>query len=452
MTDVRVAAAKVLLAVDARQTTLATALDDRRNDVSPTDRGLLVELTTGVMRWRNALDAIVASAARRSVKTIEPEVLAVLRLGAYQLRYLDRVPDHASIDSAVRAVRVLRRSSAASLVNATLRAIVRRGPAISLPARPGADAHIDTQVNYLTVALSHPAWLVRRWIARLGFDAAEAWCRFNNTAPDVTVRSVTGESRDEVIAGLRGARIDAEPARYVADAVRLAPGVLGRVPPTVRADLWVQDEAAQLVARYAGVRPGERVLDLCASPGGKTLVMAGDIRADGAMRGTIVACDHRPGRIELLANTLRHARVPAAIVRLDARLPLPFGPVFDCVLLDAPCSGLGTVRREADLKWSRSAADLPALAAAQQQMLRVAADVVAPGGRIVYATCSSEPEENDEVVDAFLTADPRFEPGPAGPVSADLLNARGRLVTRPDQHGLEAFYAAVLVRRGTDAT
>lgn len=447
MTDVRIVAAKVLLAVDARETTLATALDERRGDVSPTDRGLLVELTTGVMRWRNALDAIVASAARRSVKTIEPEVLTVLRLGAYQLRYLDRVPDHASIDSAVRAVRVLRRTSAASLVNATLRAIVRRGPAISLPARPGADAHIDAQVNYLTVTLSHPAWLVRRWIARLGFDAAEAWCRFNNTAPEVTVRSVAGEPRDEVIARLRGAGIEAEPAPYVDDAVRLAPGVLGRVPPALRADLWVQDEAAQLVARYAGARPGERVLDLCASPGGKTLVMASDMRTDaGARAGTIVACDHRPGRVALLSSTLQHAHVPAAIVRLDARAPLPFGPVFDCVLLDAPCSGLGTVRREADVKWSRTAADLPALAAAQQQMLRVAADVVAPGGRIIYATCSSEPEENDEVVDAFLAADARFAAAPTGSVPVELLDARGRLVTRPDQHGLEAFFAAALVR------
>ena len=448
MTDVRIVAAKVLLAVDAREATLATALDRARADVSPADRGLLVELTTGVIRWRNALDAVIASASRRSTKTLEPEVLAVLRLGTYQLRHLDRVPDHASIDSSVRAIRVLRRTSAASLVNATLRAIVRRGPAISLPARPAEHAHIDAQVNYLTVTLSHPAWLVRRWIARLGFDATEAWCRFNNTAPDVTIRSVSGAPRDATIAALHASRIVAEPSRYVDDAVRLSPGVLGRVPPALRAGLWVQDEAAQLVARYAGARPAERVLDLCASPGGKTLVMAADMRTNAdAAAGALVACDHRPGRVALLASTLRQAHVPAAIVRVDARLPLPFGPVFDCVLLDAPCSGLGTVRREPDLKWSRSVDDLPALATAQLHMLRVAADAVAPGGRLVYATCSSEPDENDDVVDAFLTEDRRFEAGPAGPVPGELIDARGRLVTRPDRHGLEAFYAAVLVRR-----
>jgi 16S rRNA (cytosine967-C5)-methyltransferase len=448
MTDVRVVAAKVLLDVETRDITLANALEPRRGDVAPADRGLLVELTTGVMRWRNALDAVIASASRRSVKTIEPEVLAVLRLGAYQLRYLDRVPDHASIDSSVRAVRALKRTSATSLVNATLRAIVRRGPAISLPSRPAAGAHIDAQVNYLAVTMSHPAWLVRRWITRVGFDAAESWCRFNNTTPDVTVRSLAPVTQQELISQLRDAGVAASPARYVDDAVRLEPGALGRLTPALRAGLWVQDEAAQLVARYAGVQPRERVLDLCASPGGKTLVMSSDMRGDAdTPPRPIVACDHRPGRVELLAGTLRHAGVAATVVRLDARAPLPFGPVFDCVLLDAPCSGLGTVRREADLKWTRTAADLYALAATQQQMLRRAAEAVAPGGRLVYATCSSEPEENDEVVDAFLAADARFEAGPAGPLAAELLDGRGRMVTRPDRHGLELFYAASLVRR-----
>ncbi|ODS53250.1 MAG: hypothetical protein ABS36_15125 [Acidobacteria bacterium SCN 69-37] len=447
MIDVRQAAARVLLAVDGREATLASALDAIRDEVRPADRGLLVELATGVCRWRNALDAVIAAAARRSVRTIDAPVLAVLRVGVYQLRHLDRVPSHAVVDTAVAAVRGLRLTSASSFVNATLRAVVRRGPAIALPPRPGPDGHLDAQVNYLATTLSHPGWLVRRWIARMGFDAAEAWCRFNLTTPDVTVRSLDGQAPDDLLARLHALDLPATPARFVDDAVTLPAGTFGRLPAELRARLWAQDEAAQLVARYAAARPGERVLDLCASPGGKTLVMASDMRTDdGTGAGAIVACDHRPGRVGLLAHTLRHAHVPAAIVRLDAHLSLPFGPVFDCVLLDAPCSGLGTVRREADVKWSRSAAALPALAAIQQQMLRVAADVVTQGGRIVYATCSNEPEENDEVVDAFLAADPRFEPGPAGPIAADLLDARGRLVTRPDRHGLEAFYAAVLVR------
>jgi 16S rRNA (cytosine967-C5)-methyltransferase len=451
MIDVRVAAAKVLIAVDARETTLGAALDGIRGDVALIDRGLLVELATGVLRWRNELDAVIASASRRSVREIEAPVLTTLRLGTYQLRHLDRVPPHAVVHTSVAAIRRLGRASAAGMINAVLRTVIRRGTAISLPSRPPDGAHLDAQVSYLSTTLSHPAWLVRRWITRLGFDAAEAWCRFNNTPPDVTLRSLDGRPAAEVLERLREAGVAAEPARFVDDAVRLAPGGLGAVPPDLRERLWAQDEAAQLVARVASVQPGERVLDVCASPGGKTLVLATDLMAGNRRLdpGTLVAADHRLGRVALLAATLRHARLPVPVVQLDGRAPLPFAPVFDCVLLDAPCSGLGTVRREPDLKWSRSADDLPVLAASQTQMIRSAADVVRPGGRLVYATCSSEPEENEEIVARFLAQDGRFTDGRPRErrVPPAVIDAQGHLATRPDRHGLEVFFAAVLVRR-----
>jgi len=449
MTDVRVAAARVLLGVERQGATLGGALDDARARVAPADRGLIVELATGVLRWRNELDAVIASAARRSVREIEPDILTVLRLGTYQLRHLDRVPAHAVVHASVESVRTLGHKSGAGLVNAVLRSIIRRGPAIALPARPADGAPIDAQIRYLSTTLSHPAWLVRRWIERYGFDAAEAWCRFNNAAPEVTVRSLDGRTADEVIAELRAAGIAAEPAPFVSDAVRLAPGVLGDIPPLVRDRLWVQDEASQLVARMAAVVPGERVLDVCAAPGGKTMVLADDLQCGrlddvATNNGALIAADHRAGRVALLCETLVRAHRHVPVVRLDARVGLP----FDCVLLDAPCSGLGTLRREPDLKWTRNAADLPALAAAQLAMLRTSAESVRAGGRLVYATCSSEPDENSQVVDAFLAADPRFlSVRPEGRVPAELLDDRGHLATRPDRHGLEAFYAAVLVRR-----
>jgi 16S rRNA (cytosine967-C5)-methyltransferase len=452
VTDVRVAAARVLLGVDRQGATLGGALDDARARVAPADRGLIVELATGVLRWRNELDAVIASAARRSVREIEPDILTVLRLGTYQLRHLDRVPAHAVVHASVESVRTLGHKSGAGLVNAVLRSIIRRGPAIGLPARPADGAAIDAQIRYLSTTMSHPAWLVRRWIERYGFDAAETWCRFNNAAPEVTVRSLDGRAAGEVIDELRAAGIAAEPAPFVSDAVRLAPGVLGDIPPLVRDRLWVQDEASQLVARMAAVVPGERVLDVCAAPGGKTMVLADDLQCgrldDTAATGALIAADHRAGRVTLLCETLVRAHRHVPVVRLDARVGLPFGAIFDCVLLDAPCSGLGTLRREPDLKWTRNAADLPALAAAQLAMLRTSAESVRPGGRLVYATCSSEPEEDVQVVDAFLAADPRFTSArPEGRVPAELLDDRGHLTTRPDVHGLEAFYAAVLVRR-----
>lgn len=452
MTGMRLAAARALLAIDSREGTLGSVLEEaRRPGADPRDAGLLTELTAGVLRWRNELDAVIAAAGRRSVRGIDPPVLAVLRVGAYQLRHLDRVPDHAVVHESVEAVRAIGAASAAGFVNAVLRAIIRRGPAIALPPRP-TSGRIDAQVNYLSITLSHPAWLVRRWIERLGFDAAEAWCRFNNTVAGATVRAVDGAPADITAARLREAGVTAEPTPFVSDALRLPPGALGTLPADVRAGLWVQDEGAQLVARFAAARPGERVLDLCASPGGKTLVLASDLGWPGtatAARG-LVAADYRARRVTLLRETLERAGLDVPVVQLDGRGPLPFAQTFECVVIDAPCSGLGTLRRDPDLKWARTANELAEFAADQRRMLHAAADLVVAGGRIVYATCSSEPEENEAVIDAFLDADGRFvaaDPASRPGVSRDLLDARGHLATRPDRHQLEVFHAAVLVRR-----
>ncbi len=223
----------------------------------------------------------------------------------------------------------------------------------------------------------------------------------------------------------------------------------------------MQDEGAQLVARAAQARPGERVLDLCASPGGKSVVLAHDLDLENAGRASgtsgpsgtssgsvLVSADFRSARVALLARLLSAARIPALVVQLDARTALPFRDVFDCVLVDAPCSGLGTLCREPDLKWTRTADDLPLLSANAGRMLRSAAEAVRPGGRLVYATCSSEPEENGQVVDEFLSADPRFVERPVGSsVPLQLTDEQGRLATRPDRSDIDAFFAAVLVRR-----
>jgi 16S rRNA (cytosine967-C5)-methyltransferase len=452
MITVRAAAAQVLLAIERGETTLGTEVERWRADVPERDRALFLELTTGTLRWRNELDAVIAAAGQRAVREIDPVPLAVLRLAAYQLRHLDRIPEHAVVHESVDTIRQLDQPKAAGFVNAVLRTIIRRGPSIALPKRPAAGALLDAQVRYLSITLSHPAWLVRRWIGAVGFDAAEAWCQFNNASPQITVRSAGRLDAETLLARLVAAAIPAEAARYVRDAIRLPPGSLGRVPAVLRDEFVVQDEGAQIVARLADVRPGERVLDACAAPGGKSLVMAADLKRESAASSLLVAADFRSTRVEALARTVRAFTPDIALVRLDARLPLPFAPVFDCVLLDAPCSGLGTVRRDPDLKWTRGAADLPQFAAAQVAMLRACAAVVRPGGRIVYATCSSEPEENAGVVDAFLAAAPEFTrapPDPASPVPAALRNQAGAVETRPYEHGLDAYFAAVLARRET---
>jgi len=296
--------------------------------------------------------------------------------------------------------------------------------------------------------MSHPRWLVERWIDRHGFDAAEQGCRFNNESPVVTVRALAGDS-EAVRAAIQALDVAATPGLFVHDAFRLPAGALGRLSPDLRGRLLVQDEASQIVAHVVGAREGERVLDLCAAPGGKASWIAAAVGASGML----VASDVRRPRVVLLRSTLDRAGAPARVVALDASQPLPFGPLFDRVLLDAPCSGLGTIRRDPDVKWARRPEELADFARGQGLMIEQAASVVRPGGTLVYATCSSEPEENEAVVKAFLEAHPEFEqarakPGPGVSGSADLTDAEGFLRTLPFRHGLDAFFAAVLVRRG----
>jgi 16S rRNA (cytosine967-C5)-methyltransferase len=210
----------------------------------------------------------------------------------------------------------------------------------------------------------------------------------------------------------------------------------------------VQDEASQLIPLLAGAHPGPSVLDACASPGGKTTALAAAMRK-GAL---LVACDVRGRRMELLRRTLATSGASGVrLVQADLLMPLPFTHRFDCVLVDAPCSGLGILRRDPDIRWRRRESDLPLLAAAQLRMLGHAAEAVAPGGRLIYATCSSEPEENDAVADAFLASASQFVALDAHEVSPDLpaavVDARGHLRTLPHEHGLEAFFGAVFQRR-----
>jgi len=436
---VRVAAARTLLAVDSGHGTLGAEVDRARRDLpDERDRGLLLELTAGVYRWRAELDVCLAACCNRPFADIDPPLLATLRLALYQLRHLERIPVHAVVHESVDAARVLGTSRGAGFVNGILRNYLRTHAAIALPARPGPDATRRQQLAYLSVTLSHPRWLVARWLDRYGFDATERWCQFNNAPPDVTVRLRSKPS--DIVEFLTAAGVPAVRGPYCRDVARLPPGVLGSMPDEVRRALFVQDEASVLVAHSAGAVPGERVLDLCAAPGGKSTVLW----ADMAGRGCLVAADARPNRIRLLRETLTASDVPPRIVLLDGTRPLPFGAVFDRVLVDAPCSGLGTLRRDPDLKWACTLDSLPGYAAVQRRILDAAAAVVRPGGTLVYATCSSEPDENDDVVAAFLSVRSDF----AGhPFDGALADETGRLRTDPPRHGLDAFFAARLVRR-----
>jgi len=445
----RVAAYEILSAVSSGGADLPTAIAFARGGLrDDRDRALAAEIASGVQRWRATLDHLIVAFSKRPIARLDSEIVEILRLSVYQLLHLTRVPASAVVDDAVNLVRRAGKTSATGFVNAVLREVSRRRDALPLPPPPADPADRDAALDYFSVTLSHPRWLAARWYDRLGFAIAEQWMRFNNTPGTLTLRANRLKmTREDLAEQLRGHDVELRPASYAPDGLIVEEGNPLRLGLDDSGLFFVQDEASQLVALLAGDRPPARVLDACASPGGKTTAIA------AAMGGTglLVATDLRDRRIALLRRTVAvSGATNVRIVQTDLRKPLPFSQPFDCVLVDAPCSGLGTLRRDPDIRWRRRKSEIPSLAATELTMLRQAAAMVAPGGRLVYATCSSEPEENEQVADAFAAAAPDFVPVAASAATEQLtdslVDARGFLRTEPHRHQLESFFGAVFER------
>ena len=388
------------------------------------DRSLLLEIVTGTLRMQGAIDYQLASRVKRPLARLDTAVLRVLRMSGFQLLYQSRVPASAVINDAVELTRRAGKTSAAGLTNAVLRALSRDRDALSWPSRDDLAAH-------LSVVHSHPRWLVERWLARYGADATEAWLRFNNEPPYMCLAVNRHlNDRDTLMKELAGAGVETRPTMRAAHGLVVIEGRALSTAAFTEGRFLVQDEASQLVGELAAAGSGARVFDLCASPGGKTLALSA-----APQTSLIVASDVRAPRVRLLVRTVARCRVPnARVVYVPAAGPLPFADgAFDTVLVDAPCSGLGTVRRDPDIKWRRSAEDLSVFAVAQGELIRRAARLVRSGGTLVYATCSSEPEENGDVVAAFLAERPDY-------------TQLGVHETLPFRDGLEAFFATGLRR------
>jgi 16S rRNA (cytosine967-C5)-methyltransferase len=424
----RRAAVDVLTLIDAGELDLGAAIARVRPTLADErDRGLLLELVTGTLRMRAALDYQLAGRVSRPLARLDAAVLRILRLSAFQLIFLDRLPASAIINDAVELTRRSGKSSAAGLANAVLRAVSKDRERLTWPPRDHVSEH-------LSVVHSHPRWLVDRWIERYGAEAAEAWVVFNNRpAPLCLATNRLLTTRDALLAELKEAGVEARPTARAAHGLEVPDGRALNTAAFREGRFVVQDEASQLIGELAAPPEGSVVLDLCASPGGKTLALS----AAAGPSGTVVASDVRPHRVRLLARTLERCRVAnARVVHVPADGPLPFHPGgFDLVLIDAPCSGLGTVRRDPDIRWRRSAEELQGFARAQRALVDRAADLVKPGGTLIYSTCSSEPEENEAVVAGFL--------GDRTDFSQQRVHQ-----TLPFRDGLEAFFGAVL-RRST---
>jgi len=446
----RLAAYQILCAVSTGSADLPSAIASARSGLADErDRALAAEIAAGVQRWRSTLDHLVVTFSKRAITRLDPEVLEILRLSIYQLLHLTRVPAAAVVDDAVDLTKRAGKRSASGFVNAILRSVSRRRNSLPLPARPSDAGDHAAALEYLSVSLSHPRWLAERWYERLGLDAAESWMRFNNTPGSVTLRANRlRTTRDELIGRLAADEILVHPTDYAPDGLVVDEGHPLRGPLRDEGAFVVQDEASQLVPLLAGDEALARVLDTCASPGGKTTALAALMNGGGLL----VACDVRERRIELLRRTVAASGAAnIRIVQADFLQSAPFASAFECVLVDAPCSGLGTLRRDPDIRWRRHEQDLSPLAAAELTMMQRAAACVAPGGRLVYATCSSEPEENEGVVDAFLATTSGFAPLHAAQATARLdprlVDLRGYLRTQPHLHRLEAFFGAVFERQ-----
>ena len=391
--------------------------------LQPVDRALCHELVLGVLRWQLRLDKILEHFSKRAIESLDPPVRIALRLGLYQLRYLTRIPASAAVNESVSLVRAARLSSATAFVNAVLRRAERE-------AEYDPAAEVSDPLERIAIQTSHPAWLIDRWASAFGLDEAEAFATANNMLPPTAFRVVAHRaSESEVLARLNAAGAILESSDVVDGAWRVSGAASLLRDLSAAGEIYVQDEASQLVAQELNVGPGERVLDLCAAPGGKTTLLA-DLSADDAF---IVAGDRSAKRMETVEATMRlHQLKSIKPILLDAVDSLPFATgSFDKVLVDAPCSGTGTLRRNPEIRWRLAPVDIFTLADQQEQILKRALEMVKPGGLIVYSTCSVEREENEEVID----------------IVADRFQLLKTTRTWPQRDGCDGFFVAVFARR-----
>jgi 16S rRNA (cytosine967-C5)-methyltransferase len=415
--------------------------------LSPADHGLATELVMGTLRWRSRLDAAFTAHLTQPLQRPDPEVLTALELGAYQLLLLDRIPARAAIHESVELVKRARKRSATGMVNAVLRKVAAQVQPDGVPAALDAAGGAAE----LAEAAAHPLWLVERWVARFGLETTRAIARRNQQTPEVSFLVRGDAARAD--AALAKAGVTWETGALLRRARRLRHGDLTRTAAFREGAIATQDEGSCLVALLVG--HGSRVLDVCAAPGGKTAVIAGR-----NPQAAVYACELHPHRAAMMRRLLHAPNV--RVVAADARA-LPLCGFFDRILVDAPCSGTGTLGRNPESKWALIPADLADLHGRQVAILAAALRALAPGGKLLYSTCSLEQEENENVI-AEVLAMPEFSaPVALVPIASSLreLEREGELVpgfaetltrgdflaTLPGLHPCDGFFAALLERR-----
>ncbi len=432
--------------------------------LSPKDRALCHELVLGVLRNRLWLDRTIEHFAARNIEKLDLPVVVALRLGVYQLRFLTRIPASAATNESVNLVRASRLQSAAAFVNAVLRQATR-----DLNYDP--TSKVDDDLQRLAIETSHPPWLIERWTLQFGFEETVALARANNQPAPLAFRFTAKALRDpghspvNILDELRASGAELIESKIAPGAWRIIQrkntgkdaGDPQAGMPALQFGAWMralqqfaaegliyfQDEASQLVAHAVVARETDSVLDVCAAPGSKSTLIAAL-----APQATIIAGELYEHRVRTIQQFAEYQGADNIRVMIhDATRELPFAPVsFDRVLVDAPCSGTGTLRHNPEIRWRLDESDIAQLAEKQKQILKNAAAAVRVGGRLIYSTCSIETDENESVIDDFLSNSPNFTRADLD-ISADLLNENGSARTWPHRDDVEGFFVAAFERK-----
>ena len=427
----RVAAAGICADLRAGEM-LDSSFDRRAQDLDARDRRWLRELVYGMLRQRGAIDAILDERVRNGLARVDPDLVDLMRLGVYQLLHMGSVPAYAAIAQTVELAKVRHGIGASKLMNAVLRRIDRERSdlAVPVPADP---------VEALAVRSSHPRWLVARWLARYGEEGTTVLLMKNNAEAPVVIRPF-GIVREQLEATLEASGVEVEDAPLTRDSIQITGGIaLTELGAFKQGLFFVQDPGSTLVTQYAAIPDDAVVADLCAAPGGKALELSRTARL-------VIASDRSTQRLaRLLDNRARLEATNVLVAVGDARFPVV--REMDAVLIDVPCTGTGTFRRHPDARWRLKVSDLSVMGALQASILRAAADVVKPGGLLIYSTCSLEPEENELQIEDFLSRNPewKLEPPPAGAVPPETIDG-GFLRVLPQIHGSDGAFAARLRR------
>lgn len=422
--------------------------------VKPADAALATEVVFGVLRWRRLLDFLLDRHLKKPVEHLDLPVALALRMGLYQLRFLEKIPARAAVNESVELVKMARKTSAAPLVNAVLhKATTEARVSVGqfLPADFG-------QTERLAISHSHPTWIVERYIARFGEASAVALFDANNRRPGLSCVLNAPNRREDVFAELENAGMRVESGLLLQNAFAVSGGSPARTEAFRSGLISIQDEASQAIPLLLGAQSGDHVLDLCAAPGGKTPLLA---RAAGT-KGVVIAADRHVHRLSAMRAQFERIGLRGVhLVELNAEEPLPFRQKFNRILLDAPCSGTGTLARHPEIRWRLRPQHLAELHTLQVRLLRNALANLAPEGQLVYSTCSMEPEENESVIAEALALHgetslhriprevltERLRPHLAGGSQAEALFASdGYFRTSPALQHTDGFFAAVLER------